>query len=433
MTTHSPAIDTEPYRQYAHLLVQHHRLLSQGKDQDLETESIEEEMGRLWDRFDAIQQRSLSGLGSDLSWVRRRFQAAPRGRRAEDVTSQDLKALVEARELSDWHALLHHLRVCSAKLLPFQVAYLRGLAWSAVGFPNLAAVFYDAAAGLEPSNGLIAVLALRATDESDPATALERARQITSEPFRHPAVLVALAAAMLIRDAWDEPSFDRARALVVLRDTLGRHLDPPSEAERAMICQFAAFALEVADEPEEAIKCYEQALRMAPNSQELRVGLGLLLYGRDDERAAELLTDAARSQYPLVWPYLFLAHFYLCRRQFDQSLVCCTLAWPRATTEQVRAELLEWSAICQSELVYPGEAVRAMFVRAIEIDPANERFAKNLRAFEAKRKGANASEYEIPLWQSVKEEHHRGTQPPPNLSESWGALTVNQAIAYQSA
>jgi len=153
MSTHTPAVDTGPYRQYAHLLLQHHRLLSEGKDQD--TETIEEEMTRIWDQLDGVQKQSLSGLGSDLSWVRRRCQLAPRGRRPEEVTAQDLQALVKAREDSDWHALLHHLRICCAKLPPFQLAYLRGSAYKEVGLSELATVFCDLAAELQTSHGMI--------------------------------------------------------------------------------------------------------------------------------------------------------------------------------------------------------------------------------------------------------------------------------------
>src|SRR5258708_5338149 len=205
-------------------------------------------MTRLWGRLDGTQKQSLSGLGSDLSWVRRRCQLAPRGRRPEEVTPQDLQALVKAREDADWHALLHHLRICCAKLPPFQLAYLRGSAWKDVGLPELATVFYDLAAELEPSHGMIGVLALQAAVETNPARALERARRITEDPFRHPAVLVSLATAMLLADgAPNKSSFSRSHAVKLLHETLRRlRLEASFEVEGAMTYQFAAFALEAA-------------------------------------------------------------------------------------------------------------------------------------------------------------------------------------------
>ena len=63
MSPHTPTLD-EMYRRYADLLLRHHRLLSEDKDEDAETETVEEEMTRLWDRLDAMQRRSLLGLGS---------------------------------------------------------------------------------------------------------------------------------------------------------------------------------------------------------------------------------------------------------------------------------------------------------------------------------------------------------------------------------
>ncbi len=148
MDPHTPTVD-EVYRRCAELLLRRHRLLSEAKDEDAEAETGEEEMTRLWDRLDAVQRRSLSGLGSDLSWVRRGFELAPRRRRPEEVTPQDFQSLVQARNDADWHGLLHHLRLCAPGMSPSQLASLRAAAWDRIGLPQLASVFYDVASGME--------------------------------------------------------------------------------------------------------------------------------------------------------------------------------------------------------------------------------------------------------------------------------------------
>src|SRR5947209_7469104 len=139
MGPYSPTVDNL-YRRYADLLLQHHRLLSEGKAADAEIEKLEEEMTRLWDRLDATQRQSLSGLGSDLNWVRRQCHLAPRGRRPEDVTKQDFDFLAKAGKDGDWHSLLHYLRLCAPRTSPFQLAYLRASAWAGLGFPQFASL-----------------------------------------------------------------------------------------------------------------------------------------------------------------------------------------------------------------------------------------------------------------------------------------------------
>src|SRR5258707_8115673 len=120
MRVDPPNIDA-PYRRYAELLLQHHRLLTADRDGGA-TEPVEDEMTRLWERLDAGQRQSLAGLASDLNWVRRGGQPAPRGRPALEVTAEDLRLLDGARAGSDWHRLLHPLRPCPPAPPPFQIA-----------------------------------------------------------------------------------------------------------------------------------------------------------------------------------------------------------------------------------------------------------------------------------------------------------------------
>jgi hypothetical protein len=131
----------EAYREYADRLLQHHRFLGEGKDRADETLAVEEEMTELWDRLDPIQRKSLSGLGSDLTWVRRGGAPAPRGPKLEDVSPADRQALQEARNASDWHGVLHQLRVCAPSIPLVDLARLRAETWSELGLPQIASVF----------------------------------------------------------------------------------------------------------------------------------------------------------------------------------------------------------------------------------------------------------------------------------------------------
>jgi hypothetical protein len=147
MSATAPIVD-DRYRRYAELLLQHHRLLSEGRDEATETEAVEEEMTGLWERMDDAQRRSLSGLGSDLNWVRRGCRPPPKGRQSAEVTAQELQALAEAQGENDWHGLLHWLRLCAPRTSPARLASLRASAWAALQFPQLARLFSDLAAEL---------------------------------------------------------------------------------------------------------------------------------------------------------------------------------------------------------------------------------------------------------------------------------------------
>jgi hypothetical protein len=133
----------EAYLEYAERLLQHHRLLSDGKEAADETFAVEDELTELWDRLDSIQRKSLSGLGSDLNWVRRGGAFAPSGPRIDDVSPADRQALHEARNASDWHGVLHQLRICAPSIPLMDLARLRAETWSKLGLPQVAGVFEE--------------------------------------------------------------------------------------------------------------------------------------------------------------------------------------------------------------------------------------------------------------------------------------------------
>jgi hypothetical protein len=128
------------YRNYAELLLRRHHHRLEGRDEDQETEQLEEDLSALWEKLDEAQQRSLNGMGSDLNWVRRRGTPPPRGRRAEGVTEEDRGLLADAESRKDWHAALHYLRVCAPVLPVEDLARRRAAAYAGVGLPAYADV-----------------------------------------------------------------------------------------------------------------------------------------------------------------------------------------------------------------------------------------------------------------------------------------------------
>ncbi|HJT33442.1 MAG TPA: hypothetical protein VJ783_15470 [Pirellulales bacterium] len=108
-------------------------------------------MTHLWDELDSAQKQSLSGLGSDLNWIRRRGQPAPRAKLADQVTDAEIERVVRACDIGDWNGLLHDLRICGARLPAAEIARLRATAWQELGFAKLSKLFASFATELQAS------------------------------------------------------------------------------------------------------------------------------------------------------------------------------------------------------------------------------------------------------------------------------------------
>ncbi len=138
----TPKLDVA-YLRYAALTLRHHQLLSDDMDESEETERVEDELTELWDILDEVQRSSLSGLGSDLQWIRRNGELAPKARRPEEVSLEEWQTLNTVVKLQNWHAILHHLRVCGSRIQPDALALLRAEVWDELKQPEIAAPFHQ--------------------------------------------------------------------------------------------------------------------------------------------------------------------------------------------------------------------------------------------------------------------------------------------------
>jgi tetratricopeptide (TPR) repeat protein len=382
------------FREYADLQLRRHSLLLEGKENAAETLEAEEQMEELWEKLDETQRHSLNGMASDLNWIRRNGEPPSKGRKTrEEVTERESQELLAAMESKDWHALLNHLRVCAPTLPPVHLGYLRGTAYDALGFPGYARVFFEQAAEFDPANASMGVLALRYVEKTNPENAIRRANKILESPLRHSPVLLAWSVGMILRRHETEGlPIDRKRFSAVLTDIVKRLPLEPPDAARAMAYQAVAAGFEIVGEPEAALRGFDEGLKLAPNNELLLMGKGLLLYGRQTDEAIELFGRLVRQETASVWPYFFLTHYHLLQENYSSSLEMGREAWARAAADPVRAELLEWQAICLTELHYPSEVVRSIFEKALALDPSNPWISKNLASFE--RAGAKAKESE---------------------------------------
>jgi hypothetical protein len=80
-------------------------------------------------------------MSSDFSWLRRDCKQAPKARKREEVTAEDVQNLRNAAARQDGHAVLHYLRVCSPAMPSTILVAMRTEAYNDVGLPEHAAEF----------------------------------------------------------------------------------------------------------------------------------------------------------------------------------------------------------------------------------------------------------------------------------------------------
>jgi tetratricopeptide (TPR) repeat protein len=396
MSPFDPKIDAT-FREYADLELRCHHLLLEGMENAPETVEAESRMEELWENLDETQRRSLSGMGSDLNWVRRKGEPPPNGRKnPEEVTSTERQELMAAMGSKDWHKALHYLRICAPIFPIITLAQGRGKAYDALGFPSYASIFYEQGFEIEPNNADLGIAALSTIQRTDPGNALQHARTIIASPMRYPPVIVAFAAVLIMQ--WDEiekRAIDHNGFSALLSDTIKRSQLEPSDEARMRTYEIAAFGFKILKDMSAVLRCIDEALKLSPYNDRLLVDKGLLLYDSQTDQAIDLFSKLTQIGTQSVWPYFFMAHHYLLRRNYNASLEMGREAWTRQAVNPIRALLLEWQAICLAELNYPSEMVRPVFVKAASLDPSNPWIAKNLAAFDEARAKATGSEWHI--------------------------------------
>lgn len=141
MSEFDPKIDAT-FLEYADLELRCHNLLLAGREDSDEIAEAEDRMENLWPQLDDVQQRSLRGMASDLSWIRRKSEPPPKGRKTpEEVAATERQELWAAMKSREWHRVLHYLRLCAPTFQAASLARERGIAYDAIGFPNYARVF----------------------------------------------------------------------------------------------------------------------------------------------------------------------------------------------------------------------------------------------------------------------------------------------------
>lgn len=316
---------------------------------------------------------------------------ATEGRSPKEPNPQVMEAfqaIYEAKGRKEWDKALTLLRRWQAYLPSAQLSYLRGSLWAGVGRYDVAAEFYEHAAQLE-SGGNYPALHLHALAKIDSVAAEKRAHEILRRHDEYTVAAVVQAAHVAVAvTRLRSPAETRQSELGVMpvvrlafEKIRGDNiLDPECYALAASLL---ATAHEHLGEDDRAFEFYTQALRAAPTNADILTQRGILVYGRSPGAVTDL-EQAVSYHSRVVWPYFFLAHYYLSTNRYEECRKMCERAVEFPTTDRMRSELTEWLAISEAELEFPADRVRRRFEEAIRLDPENERAKRNLATFESR-------------------------------------------------
>lgn len=380
------------YRDYVRMLRELHQLWVDGREESAEAEALCNQMDAAWEGLNSEMKETVGGLASDLNWIRRGPVAGEQPE--EDVLREARPALASARQAGDWHGTLRHLRRCAPYLPQANVAFLRGRAWSELGDEAIALLFFEHARRLDPRNGNLALVALASLSKVDPTLAQRRASEVLDNPLSRPFAEIVKAADVRFQSLRNV-AMDEARPVVmrlsdVLKTTLQQMRAVGDDVQNpvlyAMAVGLAGSYFEFLGDVERALDSYGHGLQVSPNDDRLLVARGMLLYGRETSRALGDLQRAIDLGSTLVWPYFFVAYHALLDRRFGRCLELCALAMRLSSPPTVRANLLEWIGICQWQLRFPADVVRASFKAARHLAPENDRIRRNAELFERSQK-----------------------------------------------
>lgn len=390
-------------------LLRMHQLSLAGQEESEAADVVREAMCEPWEGLSKVEKERFTGLSKDLYEI-----SDGRVQPSEPMNPQAQGKLVEAYEArgrGDWDKALDLLRQWGKHIPPALVSYVRGTIWQGAGEPAAAAAFFEHASRLEPANQNYEAVLLHALKASDPATAVSRAELVLQESETKSPAVVVHAADIIFGDTKKLSDIDSLpiykRLIPVLERTLVR-MEGSEDIDRSalagMVLSLLATCYKDIGDTRKAYDYYSRGIRLDPTNDALLIARGILAYGADPSAIADF-EQAVGLGSPLVWPYFYLAHYFLGSNRFEECRVMCERALQREPNPRVQSELCEFLAISLAGLGYPEPVIRRAFENALRADPSNDRARRNLDRFEA----ALAARTAHKDWERVSESSMRKT------------------------
>jgi tetratricopeptide (TPR) repeat protein len=387
MTMPQPFPVNPNYQTVIRGLLRMHRLTIDGQFESPEADAIRDAMDGPWEALSDVERKRIGGLSEDLNAISDSMSAQAPLEMNPQVQEKLVQAY-DARQRGEWDRALELLRRWGRYAPPALISYLRGTIWQEAGDAGTAAVFVEHACRLEPENGKYHAELLRVLKTANPAEAATRAEQILQDSEGWNPAVVVYAAAIVLGDARKVSELEALptcrRLLPILEKTLTRlegSEDGEGPALTGMVLSLLATCHERLGDTRLAFDYYSRATQRDPTNDTLLVARGMLVYGTSLRAAADF-EQAIQLGSPLVWPYFYLAHYYLGNNRFEDCRLMCERGLRRPSSTRIKSELYEFLAMSQAGLGYPEQVIRGAFENAIRIDPSNDRARRNLERFE---------------------------------------------------
>jgi len=372
------------YCEYIRLLVRLHDLIADGTDELPDGERLRDGMDECSEDFTDDEVASLNGISADFYSLREKpTKSAVR----TGAVDHDLRLAIDKMRDGEYATALELIRKNQSTIDLPDLCYLRGRIFSNAGLDDVAIRFFDRAAELTPENPGFAFIALDSMKRFDIQAARLRAEGILASKEPIPPSLLLKAGEVQFEAAPEIGNgADIKRTLIPVFEKVIVEFETAHGPETATLLPLAyalcGFCFRDVAEFENARRCFDQAIKLAPGDGAIRTSRGMLLYGCDKHQAVTDFMKAIDLETPIVWPYLFLAHHYVVVGRFEASLDMCQKSFRFPASAKARANTYEWLAICEAALGVNPDTVRLHFNKALDLAPANKRIESNRRVFE---------------------------------------------------
>lgn len=398
---------------------------SEGRNDSAEADHLRDELEPLWYQLSQTEKDRLNGLSEDLYSL---VEDSPPLKPMNPQAQRGLVRALESKQAGQLEAAFVLFRRWATYIDPALLAYERGATWLKGGDPFTAAMFFARAERLNDEDSFYGFMHLYALEDAEPGAAASRADAILNEESPRWPALVALAAKIKLgairglSTLEARPVLGRIAAIMERTlDRLASGTDPETVNSNKIFFPMAAavlgYSYDRLGDVQGAIRSFNRGLEVDPTNDALRVDRAMRRYGIDPQAAAQDLEAVVAHQFPVVYPYFYLAHRYLVTGRFEDCRSLCERALRMDAPDAVHADLHEWHAISMHELRFPPDRVRADFEEAMRLSPDNERIRRNFIVFqnEANPRPSGPAAWTKPredVIQAYGQEHYR----PPLLN-----------------
>ena len=358
-------VASEPQRSYSSLLLELNSLIAAGKGDDEGADHLRDRMDIFWNRMNSEQQQRVRWLTVDLDDLN---SGAGTGAASSMSTGNQWREsfllVWQSKRANKFDLALELLRLPSASLPHIGgIAFMKGRAWEAAGFPEAALPFFRFAQQVNPNHysGIYAdyLYKLGRRDEST-----KMAEYVLNTYPNEPTGLF-LACYILFRSVEGISLNEAKLVLERVRIGLNRALIAFPKTNfwqkeiHAGITVILGAVLTKMERFSEAIRLYDNYLALNPSDAEFYSARGEAKLQARRDGAIEDFEKAISFRTRWGWAYASVARHQLERGEYSKALATCNKAIHMNSIEPIeaRAALHEFRAIAQAILRQPKQRI----------------------------------------------------------------------------